>query len=88
MKRKIIIGSIGAILIVVLASFSSVASAQTIKSTVDEKTSLIQNIVNKKDNLASGGIIQMILTLIGGCIGLILFFWFFLILYSIGAVAV
>ena len=51
MKKIVVMGSIGAGVLLILAMLTTVVSAQTIKSIVDEKTNFIQNILNKKDKV-------------------------------------
>ncbi|MCX6664858.1 MAG: hypothetical protein NT038_02180 [Euryarchaeota archaeon] len=67
MNKKILIGSIGAAVLLVLVSFSSIVSAQTIKS---QKTNFtINSILTKlknKNNLETSGIIGGIITISGG----------------------
>ena len=88
MKKSILIGSILAVVLLVLAMFPTVASAQATNMTINEKILSIQNIFNKRDEYNAGGIIELILTLIGGFIGLISVFSIFILLYLIGDVSV
>ena len=61
MKRNIAIGSIGIILVIVLASFSSVASVQTTKSN-DMKSNIFQQIREKiiKSSFDPGALLKII----------------------------
>jgi len=79
MKRSLVIGGgVGIGVLLILMAFPTVVNAQTTKMTINEKILSIQNTFNKRGESNEDGIIELIFTLIGGVIGLILIFLFFL----------